>query len=287
MARFFGQLRWLLGFCANACCTSSGISLIVPIKESTLTTNIFHFMETKKSPKADLEKKSSVFFLVGLAVSMLLILVVFQYKKEKTVITYNTPAVDVNVGPDIPVTVRAREKAPDVEKSKAIINPELPPLEVPNEKLVWDEVLQGSDDPNEDLIDVPLDPYFEGKDAIETVPFVLIEKMARPFECESFSNKDEQKRCLNAWIQAYLGENTNYPELARQMRLEDKVYVTFIISEHGDVEKVWVEKGKYDVLNEEALRVVEAMPDFIPGAQREKPVKMKMTIPVNFRLSSH
>lgn len=243
-------------------------------------------MESKKSPKADLEKRSTTFFLIGIALSLLMVLVVFQYEKQKVVIIPQERTIEANLGPDIPITIRKTEAKPEIKTPEKKINHNLPPEEVPNETLVWENIFKGSEESNSELTDVPLDPYFGDKDEVETIDFVVIEKMARPKECEKFHSIDEQKECLNDWIQSYLSSNARYPEISKRMGDEDRVYVTFIISENGDVEKAWVERGQFDALNDEALRVVKAMPDFVPGSQHNKPVKMKMTIPVNFKLSS-
>ena len=242
-------------------------------------------MEAKKSQKADLEKKSPVFFLLGLALSLLAVLVVIQIEKQKTTSQLKGKVtIEASLASDVPITIRKVKEMPEVNKEESKINTNLPPEVVPDEKLIWDNIFKDKSTEGDELEDIPLEPLIE--DEVETIDFMFIEKMARPKECEKYGSIDEQKACLNSWIQKYLSTNVKYPEISKRMRSQDRVYVTFVISEKGEVESAWVERGQYEALNEEALKVVKGMPDFIPGSQHNKPVKMKMTIPVNFKLSS-
>lgn len=243
-------------------------------------------MDPKKNPQADLEGKTPVFFMIGIAVALLMVITVFQYQKQHSIVITKTNTVEANLGPDIPITVRSAPKMPEMVKPVIDVNPNLPPEEVPdNTKLEITSFIGEGPDDDDELREIGRDDFF-GKDEVETIEFAVIEKMARPLMCGEKDKIEEQKACFNEWIQDYLSENTNYPELAKQMRLEDRVYVTFVISEKGEVESAVIGRGEYDVLNDEALRVVKSMPEFIPGSQRGKAVKMKITIPVNFKLSS-
>ena len=241
-------------------------------------------MESKKSPKADLEGKSTMFFMIGIALSLLFVLMVFQYRQAVMLPESSGPLTIIDDGPDIPITVTPVKELTMPEKPKIPIDEYLPPevVDVEDPRLDTENPFISLGTPDETgIVDIPIDD----ESAVETVPFILIEKMARPVECQVLTNLDAQKSCFNDWIKQYINENTNYPAIGVQMHLEDRVYVTFIISEKGDVESAEVEIGQYDALNNEALRVIRAMPKFVPGKQHDKPVKMKMTIPVNFKLS--
>ena len=66
---------------------------------------------------------------------------------------------------------------------------------------------------------------------------------------------------------------------------QGRVLVTFVINKDGAIVEGEVIKSVDPLLDAEALRVVNAMPAWIPGTQKGKPVRVKYTIPVNFRLS--
>lgn len=85
----------------------------------------------------------------------------------------------------------------------------------------------------------------------------------------------------------YLGNNIKYPAIARESGIEGTVYVEFIIDKDGSVTNV-VAKRKVDGgCTEEALRVINAMPNWIPGIQEGKPVKVKYTLPIKFKLQDN
>ncbi|MGQ1947768.1 TonB family protein [Geofilum sp. OHC36d9] len=85
-------------------------------------------------------------------------------------------------------------------------------------------------------------------------------------------------------LREFVASNIKYPAEAQKGKIEGKVYVTFIISAKGKVENTEVIRGVHETLDKEALRVVNAMPDWKPGMQRGKPVAVEYTIPINFAL---
>ena len=87
-----------------------------------------------------------------------------------------------------------------------------------------------------------------------------------------------------AELQKYLIRNLHYPASAYEAGVEGTVYVKFVIDETGKVGDAQIIRGLGGELDAEALRVVKAMPDWIPGRQRGKPVKTLYTLPINFKL---
>ena len=85
----------------------------------------------------------------------------------------------------------------------------------------------------------------------------------------------------------YLGNNIKYPETARENGIEGTVYVEFVIAKDGSVTNV-VAKRKVDGgCTEEALRVIKKMPNWAPGIQEGKPVNVKYTLPIKFKLEDN
>jgi len=84
----------------------------------------------------------------------------------------------------------------------------------------------------------------------------------------------------------FIRNNTIYPELAKEMGLEGKVYVTFIVNEKGEVVDTKILKGIGGGCNEEANRVVNKLPKFKKPGRNEmgKPVKTIMNLPIVFKL---
>ena len=82
----------------------------------------------------------------------------------------------------------------------------------------------------------------------------------------------------------YLSENIKYPEEAKDKGISGRVFIQFVIEKDGSVTKAEVMKGIGAVCDNEALRVVKAMPKWKPGLMKGKPVRVHYTLPIFFKL---
>ena len=82
----------------------------------------------------------------------------------------------------------------------------------------------------------------------------------------------------------YLSEHINYPEGYEETCVQGRVVITFVVEKDGSLSDITVVKSLEKAFDEEALRAVKSMPNWIPGMQDGKPVRVKYTVPVNFRL---
>jgi len=82
----------------------------------------------------------------------------------------------------------------------------------------------------------------------------------------------------------YLNNNIEYPRLARQEAIEGRVILQFVVGADGNISNIEVVKGLGRGLDEEAIRLVKNMPNWEPGRQRGRPVRVKYTLPVTFNL---
>lgn len=85
-------------------------------------------------------------------------------------------------------------------------------------------------------------------------------------------------------IKEYLKENLVYPLDARRNNIEGKVIVKFIVDENGKVTNVTIAKSVYPSIDSEAIRVISNMPNWIPGHNDGKPIKVNYTLPIDFKL---
>ncbi|MCX6226706.1 MAG: TonB family protein [Bacteroidia bacterium] len=83
----------------------------------------------------------------------------------------------------------------------------------------------------------------------------------------------------------FITKNTHYPQEALESAVSGRVYVGFIIDKKGKVTDVKLLRGVSTVLDNEAIRVVKAMPDWTPGRQGGRPVRVSFQVPVNFVLN--
>jgi protein TonB len=83
---------------------------------------------------------------------------------------------------------------------------------------------------------------------------------------------------------SYMMEEVKYPKEAANAGVEGKVFVEFTVTKEGKIKDAKVAKGAEESLDKEALRVVNAMPDWTPGEKDGKKVDVKMTLPIAFKL---
>ena len=82
----------------------------------------------------------------------------------------------------------------------------------------------------------------------------------------------------------FLSENISYPKEAQKKKISGRVLVSFVVEKNGSVSEVQTETSLYPSLDEEAVRVVKSMPNWIPGKQGGQVVRVKYTLPVTFSL---
>ena len=83
----------------------------------------------------------------------------------------------------------------------------------------------------------------------------------------------------------YMGKNLEYPKNARENNIQGRVMVSFVVNEDGHLSDFSIAKSANDELDNEALKMAKSMPNWKPGTKDGKPVKVRYTIPVNFRLN--
>ena len=82
----------------------------------------------------------------------------------------------------------------------------------------------------------------------------------------------------------FLQANMKYPEEAKELGVQGKVYVTFVVEVDGSITDVKVLRGIGSGCDDEAVRVVKSMPRWVPGKQRGVPVRVQFNLPINFKL---
>jgi len=105
----------------------------------------------------------------------------------------------------------------------------------------------------------------------EATPFVVVEEMPM------FPGGDVE-------LLKYIGEHTQYPEIAKENNIQGRVIVRFCVTSKGGVSQVSILKGVDPELDAEAIRVVNTLPAFKPGKQGGKPVPVWYMVPITFTL---
>ena len=88
-----------------------------------------------------------------------------------------------------------------------------------------------------------------------------------------------------AAMQEWIATNVQYPQEAITMNEQGRVYLSFIIEPNGEITNIVVERGVSESLDEEAIRLIKSMPNWIPAEVKGKKVRAKCRLPINFTLT--
>ena len=225
-------------------------------------------MEPKKNPNVDLTRKSGLFMNIGFTVSLLLVILAFEWR------TYDDSGL-VDLG----------QVTDDFEDIMEIPPTEQPPPPPP--KIQLPQIIEVPDEEEiEEDIEVELDVEVTEETVIEDIIF---EEAPEEEEIEEVftivENQPEFPGGMAAFYK-YVGDNMDYPSQARRMGLEGRVYVQFVVDKDGTVTEVKAVKGIGAGCDEEAERVLRQAPKFKPGKQRGRAVKVRMVLPIIFKLSN-
>jgi periplasmic protein TonB len=224
-------------------------------------------MEAKKKPEADLTKKSSLFLSIGLFVSLAVVNMAFEFKfyDDGALVDLGSVADDFEDILDIPPT-----EQPPPPPPPPIQQPEI--IEVPDEQEIEDEIEIDLDiDVTEDkVVDVIVFDEAPAEEVAEEI-FTIVEQQPEP------------EGGMAAFLK-YVGQKMVYPAQARRMGIEGKVYVQFVVDKDGTLTEVHAVKGIGAGCDEEAVRVIKEAPRWKPGKQRGQAVKVRMILPITFKL---
>ncbi len=248
-------------------------------------------MEAKKNKKFDLESKRGVFFLTGLTLALLAAIYIIQIESGYYSLKPDCqfPIATINASDAIPITF-----APEPEKPKA--EPTVEEKKSETQKFLNDFIETQNDTeekPTENKgaeakVDKPVEDIRPASelDDVEVITGNIgnLSWVAVPKECAGLRTNEARKQCLNNWMITYVNKNARYPEIPKRMGDEERVYISFVIDEFGKVQEVKSVRGENQMLVNEALRVVQGMPEFEPASQGAKKARMTMTVPVSFKL---
>ena len=231
-------------------------------------------MELKKSPKADLENKRIIFLEIGIIVALAACIGMFSWsQKERVVeIVEQTPVVVETEMTE--VTVQEDKRPPAPMKTQAVVLSDL--LNVVKNDAKIEQTMNILDlDVTTDLaVDVTqFGGTYTGEGEVEEEePVIIAETMP------SFQGGD-----INAFAQ-WCGKHIVYPAAAADNGSQGKVIVQFVVERDGSISHVTILRGVDKFLDEEAMRVVKSSPKWSPGANRGKPVRVYVQVPINFVL---
>ena len=227
-------------------------------------------MEIKKSPKADLESKKSTWLLVGYVIVLAFMVVAFEWTKRDIKIDTSQAITDVFFEEEIiPITEQPEQVTP-------------PPPEAP---AIAETLTIVEDDADVEETAIVSSAELNQAVEIKYVPVAVEEE--EPEEQTIFEVVEQMPEFPNggmAGLMQYLSKNIKYPTIAQENGTQGRVTVQFVVNKDGSIVDAKVLRGVDPYLDKEAVRVIMGMPKWKPGMQRGKPVRVKYTVPVMFRL---
>lgn len=219
-------------------------------------------MALRKEEKYDLRNRYPLYIEIGLVLTLGILIVAFR--------------VDWSPDKDFEIVMPEQEQInmEEIKQTKQIEQPPPPPkppvpIEVPNDEILEDDELDldASLDLDAPMADTPPPPP-PAEEEVEEEPeiFVIVEQMPE----------------LIGGLAA-IQKKIKYPEIAKKAGVEGRVIVQFVVDEEGSVQDPQVVRGIGAGCDEEAIRAVKQA-KFEPGKQRGKSVKVKMSLPITFKL---
>ena len=151
-----------------------------------------------------------------------------------------------------------------------------PPPEVPAAAEILDIV---DDDADVEETIIASSEETGQKVEVKYVPVQVVEEEPEEQEIFDVVEKMPEFPGGNAALMSYLAKNIKYPTIAQENGTQGRVIVQFVVNKDGSIAR-----SVDPYLDKEALRVINSMPKWNPGMQRNKPVRVKYTVPVMFRL---
>lgn len=226
-------------------------------------------MIKKKAEKSNLEKKRVLFFEMGIAVVLALLLVAFEWGTQEIEVATIDYGMDDNFVAEIDAVRTKREQPKPPPPPMPQFEIEIitdPDVDIEEEDFIWTTDVNIGDG----IALIEMDPEENVEDDI---PFIRVEKMPT-YQGNS-----------TAYFQRHLQQLVEYPTIAQEEGVFGKVYVEFVVDENGKIIRERILKSPHPSLSDAVLLAMKKTDDWEAGEQRGRKVKVSFTVPVLFKLN--
>lgn len=255
------------------------------------------YASRRQHDEVNVFKNTPTFFRFGMAIALLLVIFAFNWT------TYEREIYIPDIGElpeellQAPPIIEPPKPPPPKPPPPEIV--EVEPEEVEEEVIfedqtveVNDEVIEAPEPPTPPkpvpVVKPPIPPeppVVIEDDKDEDIIWDIVQEMPRFSGCEEISGtSSEKKQCAEKKLMQYIYGKIKYPTIARENGIEGLVVVSFVVEKDGSISGAQVLRDIGGGCGAEALRVISSMPDWTPGYQRTKPVRVKFNMPVKFQL---
>jgi periplasmic protein TonB len=227
-------------------------------------------MDRKSKFRNDSRAKRSIFFQIGLLAAFSLVLTAFelkQYEKPFMLLPDRKPGTTLTE-----TVINTKQEQPKAQQQPARPTPTV--IEIVGDKsdIIGDlhftvDILPGGNLPSYQL------PKRKGEQEVPDPPI------------ERFPDIYASYRGGEAAMYQFLMNNLVYPPIAKAARLEGTVFIQFVVEKDGSISNIEVAQGGVGGGCEEAaIDVINKMPSWNPGRQRNRPVRSYFVLPIKFQL---
>lgn len=223
-----------------------------------------HFQKTTKKN----ERMRFVYFQLGLLISFSLTFFAFEWTTYYSVKELKGKVVVDDNGEILPPIITLETKKPEVKVEKTF-KPDPNKFKIVDDNTSIEKTTEKEEPVETPKFDekwVPVEPV-----EVESAPLNFAEEMP------GFVGGDKA-------LYEYLANNIKYPKREKQIGVEGKVYVEFVVGKKGEITNVKIKKGVSEALDAEAIRVIKSMPNWLPGKQNGRAVKVIYVMPISFKL---
>ena len=227
-------------------------------------------MEIKKNPEVDVQNKRFLLGEIGLAVALLVVIAAFLYAPRETEEVVIEQAVAVVEEEMVEIT-RQDQKPPEPPKRTEIkVITDVLNIVTNDEKITTDvDFAEFAED-----VEIIQQVAVEEETVEDDQPFVKVEQMP------SFQGGDLMT--FRNWVMSKL----RYPQIAQENGITGRVLLMFVIERDGSLTNIQVIQTPDSSLSDEAIRVLKTSPKWTPGKQRNQTVRVKYTLPIDFRIQN-
>lgn len=214
-------------------------------------------------------KENNLFFAMGVVVALSVLLVAFEWSSTRSTPKIYSSEMLVPEELDIDLTRRTPEPPkPQIEPPQVVAPDEIVAVDDPVEHQEIFSTEDQAEAPK--VISVPPAPRFVEEPIESPLDFAQI--------APDFIGGQ-------AALMKFLSENMRYPQVDIEMGNEGRVICTFVVEKDGSITDVKVVRGVSPNLDKEAVRVISEMPNWKPGFQNGKTVRVRFTLPVHFKIT--
>lgn len=247
-------------------------------------------MKGRKSPWVDLDRYRTHFFLLGLVLALGAVILLLEWRQPLP--TIEAPEAQKIERRDdqeiIPITTR---EAPPPPAEKAVKVPDQIELVADLEEVEDDFEMGLSETDEDEAVSAFETEYFvqdgpvevveqEEEEVAEVFDFVVVEQAPVFPGCDPAADALAGKACFQEQLMRFVQANFEYSEAALALQIRGRIFIEFVVEKDGRVAGVKVLRGLDPLVDQEAVRVLKALPPMKPARQRGNPVRMRFVLPI-------